>query len=292
VKETGQNKLDMVDLFAEEEKTQVHNLFNQEPMITVSKAFVLNKEPGESLGHQTPSQLQKLSGNLRDFLVVPEVLDEVVEEKIDDTMVTTEKHSRNDASGVEVGDMANQRFQGLVKHKEKSSKSVTYNISDASVSDSGADTANKSGLDAHRPSSALLRARRKQHEQRETHLRGLINTVSASFSGDEHSVSSACTYNTVETSLLSHGLNLSKGKNIKWENVNVYISFGLLTALGEAPKQGIYESMEDMKQNTILTSIMSKMKTLSKAMIEQNTGNILMKCQEPFVTSIQRDGEF
>lgn len=37
---------------------------------------------------------------------------------------------------------------------------------------------------------------------------------------------------------------------------------------------------------------MSKMKTLSKAMIEQNTGNILMKCQDPFVTSIQRDEAF
>ena len=152
----------------------------------------------------------------------------------------------------------------------------------------------KNMLDYDRPSSAILRARRKEQEQKEYQLRGLINTVSSSYSADDHSVSSNHTFNTVETSLLSHGRNLSKGSNIKWETVNVYITFGLLTLSDQAPMmQGIHGTQETLMQGTtILTSILGTMKTLSKAMIEQNTGNILMKCQDPFVTSVQRDGEF
>jgi hypothetical protein len=252
------------------------------------KAFALNEDPGRLMGHHTDSDLHEIGGNLHDFLVANQEGNEKIEQKTLHEIVSEEKRNL-DESGFEVGDKPSERFQGLVRHKEKSSKSVTYDISDAS----GTDAPNHSTtLDARRPSSAILRARRKQHEQRENHLRGLMNTVSSSYSGDEHSVSSHCTFNSVETSLLSHGRNLSKGKDIKWEKLNVQISFGLLTTPREAPTEGSFSSIDDMEENIMLRSIMSKMKTLSKAMIEQNTGNILMKCQDPFVTSIQRDGEY
>mmetsp|Transcript_1506 Transcript_1506/g.2751 ORF Transcript_1506/g.2751 Transcript_1506/m.2751 type:complete len:330 (-) Transcript_1506:2506-3495(-) len=272
----------MVDLIAEEEKSQVR-IYNQQPMVTGTMTLVLNEDPTITMGHHSEPRLQKLSGNLHDSLFVKDDIHEMDEEKTEDEAVfRTEKHSR-DASELQGGETPTGRFQGLEKKKEKSSKSVTYDISVA------ADTTSTNRLDPNRPSSAILRARRREHEQRELHLRGLMNTVSASYSGDEHSVSSTCTFNTVETSLLSHGRNLAKGQNIKWENVNVYVSFGLLTTPGDAPTEGTYAGIDDTKQNVMLGSIMDKMKTLSKAMIEQNTGNILMKCQDPFVTSIKGD---
>jgi hypothetical protein len=144
--------------------------------------------------------------------------------------------------------------------------------------------------DAVRPGSATLRNRRRHIEEKEGQLRGLMR--GASSSADDESVSSTSTYQTMETSLVSHSKNLSSGKNLQWEDTSLFICFGLLTTIEECPKEGTYGPDSHLVNKHILRSIMKKVKKLSKTVIEERSGNVLMKCHQPFVTSVKRKGEF
>jgi hypothetical protein len=151
-------------------------------------------------------------------------------------------------------------------------------------------TINEFRGDAVRPGSATLRNRRRHIEEKEGQLRGLMR--GASSSADDESVSSTSTYQTMETSLVSHSKNLSSGKNLQWEDTSLFICFGLLTTIEECPKEGTYGPDSHLVNKHILRSIMKKVKKLSKTVIEERSGNVLMKCHQPFVTSVKRKGEF
>eukprot|EP00979_Chaetoceros_neogracilis_P015222 scaffold5530_cov283-Chaetoceros_neogracile.AAC.14 len=140
--------------------------------------------------------------------------------------------------------------------------------------------------DAVRPGSATLRNRRRHIEEKEGQLRGLMR--GASSSADDESVSSTSTYQTMETSLVSHSKNLSSGKNLQWEDTSLFICFGLLTTIEECPKEGTYGPDSHLVNKHILRSIMKKVKKLSKTVIEERSGNVLMKCHQPFITSVKR----
>lgn len=261
----------MLTLVVEEGKNERDA--DQEQIITpVLKSFDLNEvRDGSSIKGHTQPQVQVENGHSH---------------QVSSTHVKSGMAEETDHHVVMHGTNGGRYLDAFYKQHSKSTKSVTYDMPDASLDE------NETKHKTKRPSSAILRARRRENEQKEDRLRGLINSVSSSYSGDDHSVSSNGTFNTVETSLLSHGRNLSRGKNIKWESVHVYISFGLLTTSQEAPKEGVFDTVEASVQDKLLTSIVSKMKALSKAAIEQDTGNILMKCQDPFITSVQRDEKF
>jgi len=150
-------------------------------------------------------------------------------------------------------------------------------------------SSHNSGLTV-RPGSTILKNRRRQTEEKEGKLRGLMRGASASW--DDESVSSASTYQSMEISLVSHSRNLSSGKNLQWEDASLFICFGLLTTLEHCPKEGAYHPNKGLPQKHILRSIMKKVKKLSKSVIEERSGNLLMKCQQPFVTSVKREESF
>jgi len=143
-----------------------------------------------------------------------------------------------------------------------------------------------------RPGSAALRRRRRQQEEREGQLRGIMHGIATSYSGDDQSVSSVSTFNSMETSLFSHSKNLASGKNLQWEDLYVFVYFGLLTTAEKCPLEGVFDPNDASVNSKILRSVMKKVKQLSRSVIEERSGNILMKCKQPFVTSVKRDESF
>ena len=140
-----------------------------------------------------------------------------------------------------------------------------------------------------RPGSAALRRRRGQQEEREGQLRGIMHGIATSYSGDDRSVSSVSSFNSMETSLFSHSKNLASGKNLQWEDVSIFVCFGLLTTAEKCPREGIFDPNDTSVNSKILQSVMKKVKKLSRSVIEERSGNMLMKCKQPFVTSVKRD---
>ena len=141
-----------------------------------------------------------------------------------------------------------------------------------------------------RPGSAALRRGRGPQEEREGQLRGIMYGLAASYSGDDRSVSSP-SFNSMETSLFSHSKNLASGKNLHWEDVSIFVCFGLLTTADKCPREGVFDPNDTSVNSKILFSVMKKVKKLSRSVIEEKSGNILMKCNQPFVTSVKRDGK-
>ena len=142
-----------------------------------------------------------------------------------------------------------------------------------------------------RPGSASLQRKRRQQQRTENALQGMLAKVSSSMSvrSDDRSVTS---FSTVETSLVSHTRNLSN-ENVKWESITIPVWFGLLTNEYGAPREGQYTpSMSN--NHTVLKNILNKMSTVSKKVIEQEnaSGNMVMKCDLPYISRIERDSNF
>jgi len=144
----------------------------------------------------------------------------------------------------------------------------------------------------HRQESATLTRLRSRQGQREVDLRqrllGLTKSLSSDDDHDHDSVTES-SFGAIETFLGSHNRNSESGIDLKWEKEFVHICFGLLTTSEEAPSVGEYEKIS-LKGDDLLSSIMKKVKHLSKAIFEQKNGNVVMKCQSPFVRSVSRDG--
>lgn len=152
-------------------------------------------------------------------------------------------------------------------------------------------------------SSRAIRKLRKKQEMKELGLRQQLQSMSAKSEDSESSRS----FETMDSSLrsfksLQTSRSGSKGSaSIQWENQYVQFSFGLLTAHEETPQPGQYnsdrssrntsESLKNLPNSSILEVIMSKAMSLSKAIIEQRSGNVIMKCQKPFITSVETDGK-
>jgi len=88
----------------------------------------------------------------------------------------------------------------------------------------------------------------------------------------------------------------AESKSIHWEDQYVEFSFSLLTAHYDTPQPGQYnsvgsESKTNLPDSDILEGIMSKAMSLSKAIIEQRSGNVIMMCQNTFITSVELDGK-
>ncbi|GFH50336.1 hypothetical protein CTEN210_06812 [Chaetoceros tenuissimus] len=142
-----------------------------------------------------------------------------------------------------------------------------------------------------RPGSASLQRKRRQQQRTENALQGMLAKMSSSMSlrSDDRSVTS---FSTVETSLVSHTRNLSS-ENVKWESITIPVWFGLLTNEYGAPREGQYTpSMSN--NHTLLKNILHKMSTVSKKVIEQEnaSGNMVMKCELPYISRIERDSNF
>lgn len=136
-----------------------------------------------------------------------------------------------------------------------------------------------------------LREYRKRHERREHDIRNRMHLIASSYShtSDSMSVYSLGSIETVETSLLSHCRNLTSGRDLKWEKLPLHFYFGFLTSSADAPMCGSYETGDDIAPSFLLDGVMRKAKELSKAIIENNEGNIVMKCHTPYVKHIHRD---
>ena len=144
---------------------------------------------------------------------------------------------------------------------------------------------------ARRPASATLRRHRSQQGQKEEELRDIMLGFSVSGSVDsDESVETSTTFHTTE-SLVSHNRNLASGQGLKWETIHLHISFGLLTTEEDAPQSGLYQPFETVEGASMLQKIMVKIKNSSKEVLEDGSGNVVMKCQHPFVTAVNRDGK-
>ena len=144
---------------------------------------------------------------------------------------------------------------------------------------------------ARRPASATLRRHRSQQGQKEEELRDIMQGISVSGSVDsDESVETSTTFHTTE-SLVSHNRNLASGQGLKWETIHLHISFGLLTTEEDAPQSGLYQPFETVEGASMLQKIMVKIKNSSKEVLEDGSGNVVMKCQHPFVTAVNRDGK-
>ena len=146
-----------------------------------------------------------------------------------------------------------------------------------------------------RPHSATLRRRRRQQTEKEEKLRNAMNGIGSTYSADSSDGSVQSTSSFTVTSLLSVNRNLANG-TLKWEKVFVHVWFGLLTSVKEAPREGPYQAQETTdvtpEEDGLLQIIMRKVKKISKVALEDNNGNVVMKCQHPFVTSVRKDGKF
>ena len=144
---------------------------------------------------------------------------------------------------------------------------------------------------ARRPASATLRRHRSQQGQKEEELRDIMQGISVSGSVDsDESVETSTTFHTTE-SLVSHNRNLASGQGLKWETIHLHISFGLLTTEEDAPQSGLYQPFETVEGASMLQKIMVKINNSSKKVLEDGSGNVVMKCQHPFVTAVNRDGK-
>ena len=142
---------------------------------------------------------------------------------------------------------------------------------------------------ARRPLSAALKKYRDRHEQREDELRDIMQGISITNSTE--SDKSAVSYADTD-SLVSHNRDLARGASLKWERLYLPFCFGLLTTEEEAPRTGPYQPHETIENGSMLQKIMTKVGSSSKEVLEQSTGNVIMKSQDPFVTAVKRDGTY
>lgn len=145
---------------------------------------------------------------------------------------------------------------------------------------------------SRRPLSAKLKKFRERHEKREDELRGIMQGISVSASGEsEKSLDLDISWADTE-SLVSHNRNLARGVSLKWEKLYLPFCFGLLTTRDEAPRTGPYQPHESIEVASLLQKIMKKINSTAKEVLEESTGNVIMKSQDPFVTAVKIDGEY
>jgi hypothetical protein len=142
---------------------------------------------------------------------------------------------------------------------------------------------------ARRPLSAALKKYRDRHEQKEDELRDIMQGISITNSAE--SDKSLVSYADTD-SLVSHNRDLARGASLKWERLYLPFCFGLLTTEEEAPRTGPYQPHETIENGSMLQKIMTKVGSSSKEVLEQSTGNVIMKSQDPFVTAVKRDGTY
>ena len=155
-------------------------------------------------------------------------------------------------------------------------------------------------------SRARIRKLRNKQEMKELGLRQQLQSMSSK-SEDSDSLTSR-SFETMDSSLRSFKslqsarsihTSISKraeSKSIHWEDQYVEFSFSLLTAHYDTPQPGQYnsvgsESKTNLPDSDILEGIMSKAMCLSKAIIEQRSGNVIMMCQNTFIISVELDGK-
>ena len=161
----------------------------------------------------------------------------------------------------------------------------------------------------------LLRKRRVKQQQKEDNIRSHMSKISTEmpldsiYSSDSgysfETASSADSFQTMESSVLSQTRSIARGQSLRWNRFHVSFSFSLLTSQLDAPPEGIYNKEEKilnddssvmssskLADTVILETIMSKVQQIAQMALEERGGNVVMTCtrdRPPFVISVARD---
>ena len=173
----------------------------------------------------------------------------------------------------------------------------------------------KSAESSTSEASFALRDRRTRQLEKERLLRSRMKRIGSpdSASGLSLTSSGGSFDGSVETSLISLNQSRSSGKeremkkSMKWDKVPVEFAFGLLTSKDDAPRKGVYHGKRSTRRSDdsvstksssrlldsspMLKHVITKAGEVSKAAVQNRSGNVIIKARSPYVESVVRDSK-